>query len=560
MDTIKSFKGYGKVEEVEQHAFQKKTRRRLVLIGVSAVILIAVVIGVGVGAAAVRVRSSGSGSGSSTSLKAVCSVTKYPDACLSALSNSTTTDPAKIFLLSLQVALSELTKLVAVPTAHISKLNNNNNNNLLVHKALEDCADVLSDSVDRLEDSISSASTSSLTTTHKDDLRTWLSAALTDQETCLDGLAEIDGTAELVAEIRSAMNTSAELVSNSLAIVTKLFGLRIPNHRRSRRLLGAAEIRLLQETSPTPDVVVAKDGTGNYTTVAAAVVAAPIKSKKRHVIYVKTGKYVEKVVLPKNIWNVMIYGDGMTKTVISGSLNFIDGTPTFSTATFTAQGKGFIGKDIGFENTAGAEKHQAVAFRSGSDQSLMYRCMFDGYQDTLYTHSNRQLYLGCTVTGTIDFIFGNAAAVFQDCTIQPRQPLAKQFNTITAQGKKDPNQNTGISIHKCNLTPLGNLIAPTYLGRPWKDFSTTLIMQSTIGSFLNPLGWIEWVQGVDPPTSIFYAEYQNSGPGADVSNRVKWVGYQPTITFDQASKYTVDTFIDGNAWLPSADVTYQSSL
>nr|GLL31188.1 pectinesterase 3-like [Ipomoea trifida] len=125
-------------------------------------------------------------------------------------------------------------------------------------------------------------------------------------------------------------------------------------------------------------------------------------------------------------------------------------------------------------------------------------------QDTLYAHSNRQFYRDCDITGIVDFIFGNAAMVFKNCKIQSRQPLSNQFVTITAQGKKDPNQNTGISIQKCDISPLDKLTAPTYLGRPWKQYSTTVIMQSTIGSFLKPQGWIEWVPSVDPPATIFY--------------------------------------------------------
>ncbi|KAI3786231.1 hypothetical protein L1987_45366 [Smallanthus sonchifolius] len=124
--------------------------------------------------------------------------------------------------------------------------------------------------------------------------------------------------------------------------------------------------------------------------------------------------------------------------------------------------------DMGFKNTAGGIKEQAVAMRSSSDFSVFYRCSFDAFQDTLYAHSNRL------------------------------PPLPEQFVTITAQGKKDPNEKTGISIQNCEMTPLDNLTAPTYLGRPWKDYSTTVIMQSSIGGFLNPLGWAEWDQGVEP--------------------------------------------------------------
>ncbi|KVH93309.1 hypothetical protein Ccrd_004644 [Cynara cardunculus var. scolymus] len=97
-------------------------------------------------------------------------------------------------------------------------------------------------------------------------------------------------------------------------------------------------------------------------------------------------------------------------------------------------------------------------------------CSFDAFQDTLYLHSNCQFYRDRGVTSTMDFIFGHSAVVLQNCKIKPWQPLPNQFVTITAQGKKDPNEDSGISIHKCDITPLDYLTAPTYLGRPWKDY------------------------------------------------------------------------------------------
>jgi pectinesterase len=105
--------------------------------------------------------------------------------------------------------------------------------------------------------------------------------------------------------------------------------------------LGAAERRLLAAegngttvTADTPDAVVAKDGSGQYKTIGEALKMVPKKSVKRYVVYVKKGEYVENIDLDKNTWNVMIRGDGMTETVVTGSRNYIDGTPTFETATF----------------------------------------------------------------------------------------------------------------------------------------------------------------------------------------------------------------------------------
>lgn len=96
---------------------------------------------------------------------------------------------------------------------------------------------------------------------------------------------------------------------------------------------------------------------------------------------------------------------------------------------------GFWARDMTFENTAGPHKHQAVALRVSSDLSIFYRCSFKGYQDTLLVHSLRQFYRDCHIYGTIDFIFGDASAVFQNCDIFVKRPMDSQSNMITAQGR-----------------------------------------------------------------------------------------------------------------------------
>ncbi|CAN1169049.1 Pectinesterase 3 [Linum perenne] len=608
MDTMKSFKGYGKVDEAEELAFRQKTRRRFIIFGVSSVILLAVIIGAVAGFVIHSRKSDGDGSSAdadklpptespAASLKAVCSVTQYPGSCYSSISEleagANSSDPELLFKLSLQVAMDALSKLKEFP----SKIQIPENDTA-IREAVEVCSIVFDDSVDRLNDSIATMAAEVggeqkmkqkqlLSSERIEDLKTWLSTAVTDLDTCLDAMqlneTEHAGAGAIVQQLETAMENSTELVSNSLAIVTKVMSLlsdfNIPIHRRRRlmsaersdlklgfpRWLSRGDRRLLQESatggSITPNVTVAQDGTGNFTTIREAVPGIPKKSLFRYIIYIKEGVYKENVILEKHLWNVVVLGDGKDKTIISGDLNFVDGTPTFSTPTFAAVGKGFMARDIKIINTAGPEKHQAVAFRSGSDMSVFYRCAFDAYQDTLYPHSNRQFYKDCDITGTIDFIFGNAAVVFQGCNIQPRQPLPNQFNTITAQGKKDPNQNTGISIQKCSFSPLDkNLTARTYLGRPWKEFSTTVIMQSSIEGFLNPLGWLPWVSGVDPPSTIFYAEYQNTGPGSSVAGRVKWAGYKPELTRDEAARFTVESFLHGSTWLPATSVAFDSTL
>lgn len=134
-------------------------------------------------------------------------------------------------------------------------------------------------------------------------------------------------------------------------------------------------------------------------------------------------------------------------------------------------GDGFWARDMTFENSAGPEKHQAVALKVSSDLSVFYRCSFRAYQDTLYVHSNRQFYRDCYVYGTIDFIFGDATVVLQNCDIFVRKPMSHQSNFITTQGRDDPNNNTGISIQSYRVRPDSEFLTlkesfKTCLGRP----------------------------------------------------------------------------------------------
>jgi len=226
--------------------------------------------------------------------------------------------------------------------------------------------------------------------------------------------------------------------------------------------------------------------------------------------------------------------------------------------------QGFVAAGITFRNTAGAIKNQAVAVRNGADLSTFYSCSFEAYQDTLYTHSLRQFYRECDIYGTVDFIFGNAAVVFQNCNIYPRMPMRGQFIAITAQGRTDPNQNTGTSIHNCTIRAADDLASSntsvsTYLGRPWKDYSRTVYMQSLMGSLINPAGWHEWSGNLSLST-LYYAEYNNTGPGSGTSGRVTWPGYHVINAIVNATVFTVSNFLLGDDWLPQTGVPYTGGL
>jgi pectinesterase len=206
-----------------------------------------------------------------------------------------------------------------------------------------------------------------------------------------------------------------------------------------------------------------------------------------------------------------------------------------------------------------------VALLSESDQSVLYRCALRGYQDTLCASNLNQFYRECTITGTVDFIFGNATAVFQDCSILARRPIQGQENTITAQGRDGATSNGGFCFQACTVAgdedfaAHGKGTVQTYLGRPWKPYSRVIFMQTTISDVLDPKGWLPW-EGEAPPDTLYYADYKNEGPGAATSGRVNWRGVHATIDASEASSFTVEKFINGNAWLPSTGVEYRPGL
>lgn len=523
----------------------------------------------------------------------ICKSTPYPSFCKSSVLPPSGTPIENVYgygRKSVQKSLSSARKFLSLIEKYLRK---SKQLTITAVRALEDCRLLAGLSTDYLSSSFKTVNATSniLPVLQADDVQTMLSAILTNTQTCLEGIEATSSTWSLRNGLVAPISNDTKLYSIALALFTKGWvpkkknGPKIRHEKKQLFKNGRLPLKmsdrnqaifetvsrrkLLQEEDQvvvSDIVIVNQDGSGNFTTINDAVAAAPNNTKVESgyfLIYITKGVYEEYVAIPKNKKYLMMIGDGINQTIITGNHSFVDGWTTFNSSTFSVVGLGFVAVNITFQNTAGAIKHQAVAVRNGADLSTFYSCSFEAYQDTLYTHSLRQFYRECDIYGTVDFIFGNAAAVFQNCNIYPRLPMLNQFNAITAQGRTDINQNTGISIQNCTIRPADDLATSnsttnTYLGRPWKEYSRTIYMQSYMGGFIHPSGWHDWSGDFALNTS-YYAEFNNTGPGSNTTGRVTWPAIQ-FLNASDAANFTLSNFLAGDDWLPVTGVPYFNSL
>jgi len=295
--------------------------------------------------------------------------------------------------------------------------------------------------------------------------------------------------------------------------------------------------------------VVAKDGSGNFQSVQAAVNAVPANSTSV-VIYIKSGTYQEVVTVPANKPNITFYGQDALKTIITGNNFNGEAKPgggvfgTGDSATVLIEANDFNAYNVTFQNTHG-KGAQAVAIRVNGDRDVFRNCRFIGYQDTLYAdHTGRQYYNNSYIEGAVDFIFGNATAVFDNDEIHT---VGQGF--LTAQSRTSSSQTTGYVITNSRLTVASASADLSYLGRPWRPFSRVVYLNTVMAAHIRPVGWLNWNNTNNFLTS-YYAEFQSSGAGAASSSRATW---SHQLTASEATQFSIANFLNQDGWLTTAN-------
>ncbi|KAE8673945.1 putative pectinesterase/pectinesterase inhibitor 51 [Hibiscus syriacus] len=344
-------------------------------------------------------------------IRLACRSTRFQQLCETALTRSSSLPPNPTSLQIIQSAISVSSQNLKNGQSMVESILDSSKGNLNRTNIATICLELLSNSDHRINSTVDG-----LTRQEIKDARAWMSAALCYQSDCRGALTYVNDT-RLVNDTLAFLDSLTQHTSNALSMMvaydnygddldswvppeTERDGFYEKGSGGSTALVSGGGV----PAGLKPDATVCKTGSGGcYKTVQEAVNVAPdnTEATRRFVILIKEGVYEETVRVPLRKRNVVFLGEGIGKTVITGSLNAGQpGMTTYDSATVGILGDGFMASGLTFANTAGPDAHQAVAFRSDSDLSIIENCEFIGNQDTLYAHSLRQFYKKCRIQGT----------------------------------------------------------------------------------------------------------------------------------------------------------------
>ncbi|KAA3465132.1 pectinesterase-like [Gossypium australe] len=285
-----------------------------------------------------------------------------------------------------------------------------------------------------------------------------------------------------------------ELTGNALTISTKLSDI-----------LSKFDIHLNITNSHTlfsqlkSNVIVAKDGSSQFKTIGATLFAALKNFNIRHVIYINAGIYVDYIIIDKQYIIIIMYGNGPRKPIAISCKGVKSGgeITTFLPNPWDSK------TPLVLKST----RWWLFVFNQINQPSSIVE-----YMPTKTPCTIKQISKG--------FIDENIGTVIQNCKIVPEQKL---FN------------------NRLNFA--------TYLGRPWKKFSTTIIMESTLG-----------LDKVNYEDILYYVEYNNRGPSANFIAKVNWKGYHK-IDRVSVMKFIVQSFLlSKENWLPLTSIPFTTAL
>lgn len=337
------------------------------------------------------------------------------------------------------------------------------------------------------------------------------------------------------------------------------------------------------------DVIVAKDGSGDYTTIQDAILSIrDYKPEGRQRILVRKGVYEEKVIVPIYKTNISLIGEDRDSTILvwhdhgnttdtngrflsvvanssadkmtpSGTRTSSHRLGTFESYTLKVQGDGFEMENMTLVNDAmtyhnpnwrqdhknNAKVAQAVALHSEADRCVYRNCRILGFQDTVYTGSDhsRQIFWRCYIEGTVDYIFGPATVWFEQCRMHSIS------NGYVTAASTPSWAKYGYVFNRCTITVAPDVDNGVYLGRPWRAYASVIYKDCRLDEKVRVEGWHNWGDPSREATAR-YAEYNSrtiaqkaaDSKPVDISQRAAWASQ---LTAAEAKDITVEKVMSG---------------
>ena len=324
--------------------------------------------------------------------------------------------------------------------------------------------------------------------------------------------------------------------------------------------------------------VVARDGSGDFTTIQEAIDAVPEGFRSPTILLLRADAYHERVIVNKD--NLRIIGEDRDRTVITYSACAKDldengqEKGTFLSYTMLVTGRNVEVENLTIRNDAGDGRQvgQAVAVYAAGDRGVWRNCRMIAHQDTLFCGptmplvqqdalphvipegvpavneplfvNGRQYFEDCFIQGDVDFIFGSYRCWFERCTLFMNERGG--WYTAANTPKSSPH---GFVFHRCRLTG-ACAEGAAYLGRPWRAWARTVFLGCEMDERVHPQGFADWDGG--RPVTDLYGEHGTTGARADQSTRHP---KQKRLTDAEAALLTMDEVISGyDQWHPDRRV------
>lgn len=331
-------------------------------------------------------------------------------------------------------------------------------------------------------------------------------------------------------------------------------------------------------TRPKPapklyDAVVAKDGSGDYTTLQAAINAAPTNRATPWLIFIKNGYYEELLRIPSNKPYIHLIGEDKDKVTLTWGIYCSGEVSGWESMYQANQGVGdacasmmvdasdFYAENIAFENRFGVEAKngpQALAMKNNRDRFAVYNCRFRSFQDTWQTSSgeNYRVYANnCWIEGAVDYFYNSGNALVENSTL---------YNVRSGSVIVAPAHTAGTRFGYVFLNCIvdGNAAAADgrqKLGRPWHNSPKVAYINTTMNIPIHPEGWTD--MGTVPALFAEYNSVDKDGNVIDLRNRktcyvannTTTCGVKATLTAEEAAAYTYEAVINStDNWNPRA--------